>query len=207
MKRKRFGAYRWSSILRKRYKQQVFSREDFRGIVGLLYIDESTQDTFWELKGMPVEVCGKGMKWLQMMPEERNCVITAMISPENTINLFYIDMIGGGGLDEEDQIAYFDDLFLDLIIHPSGIFHVDDRNELDDAYAQGKITKELYEHALMTCENLQEQLSKHFDEFMEFCKRYLKEMESIPEFTPLPEKIYETSLHDMSLKHSNTTSI
>ena len=190
MKRKRFGAYRWSSILRKRYKQQVFASDDFRGIVGLLYIDESTQDTFWELMGMPVEVCGKGMKWLQLMPEECNYVITAMISPENMINLFYIDMIGGGGLDEEDQIAYFDDLFLDLIIHPSGIFHVDDRNELEHAYAQGEITKELYESALNTCEMLQEKLSKKLEEFLEFCNRYLEEMESIPEFTPLPDKTY-----------------
>ena len=190
MKRKRFGAYRWSSIINKRYKQQVFDGEDFRGIAGLLYIDESTDYTSWELNGLPVEVCGKGMKWLQLMPEDINCVITAMFSPENTVNIFYIDMIGGGGLDKEDHIAYFDDLFLDLIILPNGTFHIDDRNELDDAYAQGEITKELYEDALKTCELLQERLSKNLDEFVEFCYRYLKEMDSIPEFTPLPEKIY-----------------
>lgn len=189
MKRKRFGAYLWYSILSKRYKQMQLDIEQFQGVAGLLYIDETTDYTSWEIEGKSVQVSSKGMKWLQLMPEDRTYAVTAMITPENTINLFYIDMIAGGGLDPEDGIVYFDDLYLDLIVHPSGRFLVDDRDELDEAYHEGDITKQQYEQALITCEQLQRRLSRNLPEFMEFCLQCAARLEREAEFIELPEKI------------------
>jgi len=189
MKRKRFGAYRWKSILSKRYKQAVVNDSVFQGIAGLLYIDETTDYTSWTINGEEVQVCQKGMKWLQMMPDGGNYVITAMISQDDKINLFYIDMIAGGGNDPEDGIAYFDDLYLDLIIHPNQLFYVDDRDELEIAYQCGAISKQQYETALHTCALLQSRIKLQFQQFMEHCYRYLKEMEEVEEFIPLPEYI------------------
>lgn len=49
---------------------------------------------------------------------------------ENEILLWYIDMIAGQGIDIDD-IPYFDDLYLDLIVYPDGSIIEDDRDELE----------------------------------------------------------------------------
>lgn len=185
MKHKQFGAYQWTSILEKRYKQKCIQSKEFNGVVGLLYIDESTDFFRWDIFDQNIEVCKTGMKWLQLMGEEQKCVITAMISPENRINLFYIDMIAQGMI--QDGVAWFDDLYLDLIVHPDGLFYVDDRDELDEAYEDGVITKQQYEMALSTCDELKQKIGENLEDFLSFIYRKLEEMEAYNEFTPLQQ--------------------
>ena len=186
MKRKRFGAYEWKSILSRRYKQLTVKDAQFQGVIGLMYIDETTDYTSWRINGEEIQVCQKGMKWLQLMPDSRDYVITAMISREGKINLFYIDMIDGGGKDPKDGIAYYNDLYLDLIVHPNQLFYVDDRDELEDAYQQGAITRKQYEQALHTCATLQNRIKLQFQSFMEFCYRCLERMEAVEAFCDVP---------------------
>ena len=92
-----------------------------------------------------------------MLPERGGLCITAQLQADDTVSLWYIDMIAERGVDERG-IPWFDDLYLDLIVHPDGTMIVDDREELDEALRQGDITRAQHQQALSTCAMLQKGL-------------------------------------------------
>ena len=65
----------------------------------------------------------------------------------NQPSVWYIDIIEGIE-PGEDGVAVFIDKYLDVIMTPEGDVKVDDRDELDAAYASGDLTKAQYEAAL-----------------------------------------------------------
>lgn len=154
MKKKRLIYDDWTVISSKRFKQINIDTDFFKGIVALLYIDEVTNPQTWEFHGYNYLVCDKGMKWLQMILYNGTYVITAMINVNNEIELWYIDMIASYGLDS-DNIAYFYDLYLDLVVYSSGEIKVDDLDELEEALNNKHITPDLYHIALETSQKLQ----------------------------------------------------
>ncbi len=113
---------------------------------------------------------GEGMTWLELIPDDTRRVITVMYFPDGTHgperqnypltaseeyqpSIWYVDIIEGTGYDE-DGIAAFIDKYLDVIITPEGDVKVDDRDELDAAYASGELTKEQYDAALAEGEDI-----------------------------------------------------
>ena len=156
MKRKSLAYASWTCILSR---DVCVSRvtEPFAGYVSLLRIYEVTEPQVWQWQGEPLIVCDRGMAWLSMLPERGGLCITAQINADGTVALWYIDMIADQGVDEAG-VPWFDDLYLDLIVHPDGTMLVDDRDELDEALRQGDITKAQHAQALKTCEALQKGL-------------------------------------------------
>lgn len=86
---------------------------------------------------------------------------------------YYFDMSLGNGV--EDNIPYYDDLYLDVIYSPNqnGIIELEDKNELLDALENGKITKEQYDLANKTCSSLIEEIKKNSNIFINMNKREL----------------------------------
>lgn len=181
MKRKSFKQDEWKVITSKRYKQITMNDECFNGRVALLYIDEVTTPQIWHFNGEDIVVCANGMKWIQLLPIEGTYVITAMISCQNKIELWYVDMIGGYGLDS-DNILYIDDLYLDLIVYPDGTIKVDDMDELVEAYENNVITTTLYQLALDTSEKIQSGILSDISELTKLCRQCWKKVEDEGEF-------------------------
>lgn len=156
MKRKSLAYDAWTCILsRTLHVRQV--TEPFRGYVSLLRIHEVTEPQVWRWQGNPLTVCDKGMAWLSILPEQGGLCITAQLNADGAVALWYIDMIDAQGVDARG-IPWFDDLYLDLIVHPNGAMAVDDRDELDAALAAGDITAAQHQAALDTCAALQKGL-------------------------------------------------
>ncbi len=170
MQRKRLDRDIWTRITSKRYIQKHKKCNDFEGIVSLLYIDEVSLPSRWEYPDEVITVCDKGMKWLQIMPESENYVITAMINDENIINLWYIDIIANQGY-AEDDVAFFDDLYLDLIVRPNGDIKIDDMDELEEALIKKDITEELFYLALKTKEKLINVILNDLANLNNFCMK------------------------------------
>ncbi|MDQ0862049.1 putative RNA-binding protein associated with RNAse of E/G family [Bacillus sp. V2I10] len=58
---------------------------------------------------------------------------------------WYIDICKENGI--EKNVPWMDDLFIDIVVLPSGkVFHLD-TDELQEAYQQGSIDKQLYDLA------------------------------------------------------------
>ena len=76
-------------------------------------------------------------------------------------------MIDTQGYDD-DNVPYFYDLYLDLVVYPNGDIIVDDKDELEEALKNGEITKLQYDRALTTLQKLQEGLLSNMIKFQEY---------------------------------------
>lgn len=177
MKKKRLTYEDWMVITSQRYHQLNMDTDFFKGIVALKYIDEVATPQIWKFNDDKIIVCDAGMKWLQMIPFNEKYTITAMINKNNEIELWYIDMIADYGIDN-DGIAYFHDLYLDLVVYPDGTIKIDDMDELVEALEQKVITPDLYKLALETSEKLQSGILTDIPQLKNLCIRCMKEFET-----------------------------
>ncbi len=95
--------------------------------------DGETLCWYFEKAGS-VPVCGKDMIWLTIIPENASRSISAFFLPERRVSAWYVDVVETTGIDE-DGVVYFVDKYLDVMLTPQGDVIVDDRDELDAAYA------------------------------------------------------------------------
>lgn len=96
-----------------------------------------------------------------------------MMNQNNEILLWYIDMIASQGVDE-DEIPYFDDLYLDLVVYPDGTVIEDDMDELEDALLDGDITSEQYNLAIATSDKLKEGTLSDIKSFIDYTHHCLE---------------------------------
>ncbi len=108
-------------------------------------------------KARKTPVCGKGMTWLQLIPDNQHRAITAKFLPASrtvqgvkyskSVSLWYVDVIDNWGYDE-DQVAYFMDQYLDVKFDVEGDVIIEDRDELDAAYKSEELSDEQYQRAI-----------------------------------------------------------
>lgn len=162
----------WKSMKKKNRSGKIINTADFEGYVGMLSIDEVSKAQIWNYGDTKITVLDNGYKWLTIMPKDDYYCITVMMDGDYNIKVSYIDMIDVQGIDE-DGTPYFFDCYLDLIVYPDGNIIVDDRDELDEAFSEGSITKEQYDRALQTAEKLQNGLLKDYGEYCAFVRKML----------------------------------
>ena len=163
MNKKRLNRDKWGFQYYPYYQMRI-DHELFHGMVCLIRFTDGEKN-YWETpKAGRVQVTGEGMTWLEMIPDDTQRMITIMYFPDGTHDperkqypvtanekyqpsVWYIDIIEGIE-PGEDGVAVFIDKYLDVIMTPEGDVKVDDRDELDAAYASGDLTKAQYEAAL-----------------------------------------------------------
>lgn len=163
MKHKRLNRDQWGFMYYPYYQMRI-DHELFHGLACLIRFTDGEKNYWATPKAGRIQVTGEGMTWLELIPDDTRRVITVMYFPDGTHgperqnypltaseeyqpSIWYVDIIEGTGYDE-DGIAEFIDKYLDVIITPEGDVKVDDRDELDAAYASGELTKEQYDAAL-----------------------------------------------------------
>ena len=169
MNHKRLNRDQWGFMYYPYYQMRV-DHELFHGLACLIRFTDGEKNYWATPKAGRIQVTGEGMTWLELIPDDTRRVITVMYFPDGTHgperqnypltaseeyqpSIWYVDIIEGTGYDE-DGIAAFIDKYLDVIITPEGDVKVDDRDELDAAYASGELTKEQYDAALAEGEDI-----------------------------------------------------
>ena len=163
MNHKRLNRDQWGFQYYPYYQMRI-DHELFHGTACLIRLTDGEKN-YWETpKAGRIQVTGEGMTWLELIPDDTRRVITTMYFPDGTHDperkhypvtaderyqpsIWYIDIIEGIEQDE-DGITVFIDKYLDVIITPEGEVKVDDRDELDAAYASGELSQEQYDAAL-----------------------------------------------------------
>ncbi|MCL2773193.1 MAG: DUF402 domain-containing protein [Oscillospiraceae bacterium] len=139
------------------YYQMRVDIDEFHGLVGFIKLIDG-QYTYWD---MPIAgktaVIGEGMSWLQLIPDGKKQVITAMYLPDNSVSIWYVDVIENIGYDT-DGVVIFIDKYLDVTFTPQGDMGIADRDELDEALKSGDITQEQYDAALSECDLIIDEL-------------------------------------------------
>ena len=169
MKHKRLNRDQWGFQFYPYYQMRI-DHELFHGLACLIRFTDGEKNYWATPKAGRIQVTGEGMTWLELIPDDTRRVITVMYFPDGTHgperqnypltaseeyqpSIWYVDIIEGTEYDE-DGIAAFIDKYLDVIITPEGDVKVDDRDELDAAYASGELTKEQYDAALAEGEDI-----------------------------------------------------
>jgi len=176
MKRKRLDRDVWwehNKVKFPRYYQLRIDTEDFNGLVCLLQLIDG-QPYYWEgfTHAGKVAVIGKDMSWLQLIPDGKNHVMTAKYLPDNSISIWYVDIIEKIEYDD-DGVAVFIDKYLDVVFTPQGDVVVADRDELDEAFQAGELSKEQYDLALEECDLIVEEYCSDIAQTEVFCNKML----------------------------------
>lgn len=176
MKRKRLNRDQQWFFQSFPYYQMRIENHLFTGLVSLIRLTDG-EYRYWEFdRAGKVAVAGKGMVWLQMIPDHGSRAITAMFLPDKRVSAWYVDVIEEAAYDA-DGVAVFVDKYLDVIFTPQGDVIIDDRDELDAAFHSGELTEEQYESALREGEAIVDELCSDIPATEKWCRDILELME------------------------------
>lgn len=161
----------WKCITKKERIGKDIDNADFSGYIGLLNIIEVAEPQIWKYNGEEITVCNNNYQWLTIMPKNDYYCITVMMNDEREIQVCYIDMIDEQGYDIDD-VPFFYDLYLDLVVYPDGTIIEDDMDELEEAFNNGDISQQQFDLALSTSDKLKNGLLSDKDAF----KTYIQKM-------------------------------
>lgn len=146
MVKRRYGdRSNWPRIEERRYAQRYVNERHFKGYLSLIEmvkVKDALKVTYGENE---ITIVDDGYKWLLQFPQNHHHAITTTYDQDGNIVQWYIDICVENGL--EDGVPYTDDLYLDIVVLPTGEVFVLDEDELEEALASGTINQELYDLA------------------------------------------------------------
>lgn len=154
----KFDIYRKDVIkMKKKIISKTYLREADKYQIKL-YLDE--EDYYVSVKKL-VHVTDKfvinngktvamdnGYYIVEIIPKNEKYALRIFLNENKELVEYYIDIIKESGLDEEYNIPYFIDLYLDITILYNGDIHIIDENELEDAYNNSEITREEFDQVI-----------------------------------------------------------
>ena len=113
-------------------------------------------------------------KWLEFYDYDSKIRLSAVYNEKNKIVEWYFDIAREIG--KEEGIPYEDDLYLDVVLTPTGKIILLDEDELKEAFNKEEITEEEYKEAYKNANHLIERLKGNVDKVLEFTNKYLNEI-------------------------------
>ncbi len=190
MKHKRLNRDGWGFSYYPYYQMRI-DDELFHGMACLIKLTDGENNYWATPKAGRVQVTGAGMSWLELVPDDTSRVITIMYFPEGTHDneryhyptpadqrfrpsIYYVDITEGITYDDYGVATYIDK-YLDVIFTPEGDVKIDDRDELDAAYASGELTRKQYDAALQECDSILKEYCEDIPKTDAWCAR-IREM-------------------------------
>ena len=178
MKRKRFDRDIWNFGDFPYYQIRV-DTDAFHGLVCLLKLMNGNVKVkggkyqYWDRpKAGKVAICGKGMTWMQLIPDGKEHTPTVKYLPDDTMSICYIDIVENIEYDPDD-VAVFIDKYLDVDFTPQGDVSIYDRDELDEAFEAGELSDEQYNAALKECDKVIEEYCSDIPKSIEMFDKIL----------------------------------
>ncbi|CAG9608167.1 hypothetical protein NEOCIP111885_01859 [Pseudoneobacillus rhizosphaerae] len=135
----------WKRIIQRKYAQSFIDTKEFKGYITLLNTIKVAKPSWVNYGEKSVCIVDDGYLWLQQFPLEKNHSVTTMFDANGEIVQWYIDICYKNSI--ENNVPYLDDLYLDIVLLPTGEVIVKDTDELEEAYSNGMINKSLYDLA------------------------------------------------------------
>ncbi|MBL0387154.1 DUF402 domain-containing protein [Tumebacillus sp. ITR2] len=133
--------------------------DGFRGRVSLLHMDRVAEPFIWKYNcGSPLKLMASGYQWMDHLPFDGHYVLNTVFNEDGQIVQWYIDIMKQHGL-TDDGVPWYDDLYLDLVVLPTGEVFLLDEDELDEALRDGVITQEDYDLAWRETRRLQAEIA------------------------------------------------
>src|SRR4051794_9419827 len=130
MKRRRSDRSEWRRIVERRFHVAYLDTPEFTGYLTLLVM-KKVSAPFWVRVGdSTCCVADTGFAWLQHFPAGSHHTLTTMFDAGGNVVQWYVDICAQHGVDDRG-IPWFDDLYLDIVMSPSGAIQLLDVEELD----------------------------------------------------------------------------
>ncbi|WP_308634902.1 DUF402 domain-containing protein [Paenibacillus silvisoli] len=146
LKRKHGDRADWKRVLEREYAQAYLDDEHFRGHITLLNLFKVTEPLYVSYGDKRICIVNDGYAWLQQFPSDRHHAVTTMFDDKGQVVQWYIDICCKNGVGP-DEVPWMDDLFLDIVVLPTGEVIRKDADELEEALASGAIDSALYQLA------------------------------------------------------------
>ncbi len=120
-------------------------------------------------------ILDNGYKWIEFYDYNSKIKLTAIYDENSQIVEWYFDIARKIG--KENDVPYEDDLYLDVVVTPTGEIILLDEDELQGAYNRLEVNKEEYDMAYNEANQLMKKLENNKNKLKEFTNRYLKEFQ------------------------------
>lgn len=110
-------------------------------------------------------------KWLEFYDYSSRIKLTAIYDENNEIIEWYFDIAREIG--KYNEIPYEDDMYLDVVVTPSGEVLLLDEDELKEAFDRKEMTKKEFDEAYKIANDLIEKLKNNKDKLQEYTDKYL----------------------------------
>jgi len=133
----------WPRVLERRFAIQSLAQPDFTGYVTLLCMDAVREPLWVDWQGQRFCIVDSGYTWLQQFPTGVHHTVTTQFDAAGQIVQWYIDICWQQGVDEAGM-PWWDDLFLDILVFPTGECCIVDGDELATALQSRAINEAQY---------------------------------------------------------------
>lgn len=178
MKRTYADRPNWRRIIEKKFKLTYIEEKEFKGNVSIIYIDKVREPLVLEVAGENLCLAGDGFIWMQHFPKDCNYALTTMFNAKQEVVQWYFDICNGNKINPSG-IPYYDDLYLDVVLLPTGKILLLDEDELEQALKENDITADQYELAYFEARKLMQNIQKNKEMLPLNSKWYLKKMLSL----------------------------
>ena len=160
----------WKRVTERIDAFENIEEENFKGITSLISIKKVREPGFKIYNNKKIKIADDGFFWLQIGLENKKYWITAMYNEKKEIVQYYIDIT------EKNEIrgyenSYFYDIFLDIVLLPSGEIFLLDENELKQALDNKIITKAQYDNAYSEANRIIKIISKDYNDLKNLCNK------------------------------------
>lgn len=150
----------WRRVLERKYAQDFLDTKEFQGYITLLKIEKITEPLLIQYDDIKVCIVDEVFFWLQQYPKDRHHAVTTMFNEKGEVVQWYVDICLRNGI-SDDQIPWFDDLFLDIIKLPTGEVIQKDADELEQALLSGEIDQSQYNLAWIEATQITRQIKSN----------------------------------------------
>lgn len=153
-------------------KIRNFNNEDFKGDIALIRFNKMNKP--YIIENINLCMANDNYKWLEFYDYSKKYRLTAMYNDKNEIVEWYFDIARKIG--KENGMPYEDDLYLDVVVTPTGEIKLLDEDELKDAFDRLEVNKSDYDMAYNEANNLLNKLKDSKDKLKKFTDKYFYEM-------------------------------
>lgn len=177
MKRKYADYPDWDKLKSKKFVNKYISNKDFSGNICLISDIKVNEKIVITEGNKKITIMDDNFKWLKLYPENnKNIAISVSINDKDEIVEWYFDVAKCSGL-SDNGIPYIDDLYLDVILYPTGKLKLIDEDELKDALLNKKINNNDFNLAYKVANNLINSIQGKENELSKLTYKYLNYLE------------------------------
>ena len=162
---------KFGNVLEAEERIKKINEEDFKGDI-YLNIIKKVSTPFLLDNGLCIQ--DNNYKWLEFYDYNSKVRMSAVYNENNEIVEWYFDIARSIG--KENGIPYEDDLYLDVVLGPTGKIILLDEDEFEEAFNRKEMTKEEYDEGYKIANELIEELKGNEDKVLKFTNKYLNEI-------------------------------